>query len=74
MTCKVTVQKNTFSESLAIVGRAVGSRSNLPILSNILLSKDGDQLRLSATDLTLGVTAGLPEWYKQRITERMSDE
>jgi len=21
-----------------------------------------------------GVTAGLPEWYKQRITERMSDE
>jgi DNA polymerase III subunit beta len=56
MTCKATVQKNTFSESLAIVGRAVGSRSNLPILSNILLSKDGDQLRLSATDLTLGVT------------------
>jgi len=56
MTCKVTVQKNTFSESLAIVGRAVGSHSHLPILSNILLSKDEDQLRLSATDLTVGVT------------------
>ena len=56
MTCKVTVQKNTFSESLAIVGRAVGSHSHLPILLNILLSKDEDQLRLSATDLTVGVT------------------
>jgi len=56
MTCKVTVQKNTFSESLAIVGRAVGSHSHLPILSNILLNKDEDQLRLSATDLTVGVT------------------
>ena len=56
MTCKVTVHKNTFSESLAIVGRAVGSHSHLPILSNILLSKDEDQLRLSATDLTVGVT------------------
>ncbi len=56
MTCKVIVQKNTFSESLAIVGRAVGSHSHLPILSNILLSKDEDHLRLSATDLTVGVT------------------
>jgi DNA polymerase III subunit beta len=56
MTSKVTVQKNIFAESLAIVGRAVGAHSHLPILSNILLSKDDGQLRLSATDLTLGVT------------------
>ena len=56
MTCKVTIQKNTFSESLAIIGRAVGSHAHLPILSNVLLSKDEGQLRLSATDLTLGVT------------------
>jgi len=59
MTCKVTVQKNTFAESLAIVGRAVGSHTHLPILSNVLLSKDEGQLRLSATDLTLGVTVWL---------------
>ena len=59
MTCKVTVQKNVFAESLAIVGRAVGSHTHLPILSNVLLSKDEGQLRLSATDLTLGVTVWL---------------
>ena len=56
MTCKVIVQKGTFAESLAIVGRAVGSHSHLPILSNVLLNKDEGQLRLSATDLTMGVT------------------
>ncbi len=57
MTCKVTVQKSTFADSLAIVGRAVGAHTHLPILSNVLLSKQEGQLRLSATDLTLGVTA-----------------
>ena len=56
MTSKVTVQKNAFAESLAIIGRAVGSHTHLPILSNVLLSKEEGQLRLSATDLTLGVT------------------
>jgi DNA polymerase-3 subunit beta len=56
MTCKVIVQKGTFADSLAIVGRAVGSHSHLPILSNMLLNKDEGQLRLSATDLTMGVT------------------
>ena len=36
MTSKVTVQKNIFAESLAIVGRAVGSHTHLPILSQYL--------------------------------------
>ena len=46
MTCKITVQKSTFADSLAIVGRAVGSHAHLPILSNVLLSRDEGQLRL----------------------------
>jgi DNA polymerase-3 subunit beta len=56
MATKVTVQRNIFAESLAIVGRAVGSHTHLPVLSNVLLSKDEGQLCISATDLTLGVT------------------
>jgi DNA polymerase-3 subunit beta len=56
MTSKVIIQKSVFADSLAIVGHAVGSHTHLPILSNVLLSKDEGQLRLSATDLTLGVT------------------
>ncbi|TLM99055.1 hypothetical protein FDZ73_22465, partial [bacterium] len=56
MASKVTVQRNIFAESLAIVGRAIGSHAHLPILSNVLLNKDQGQLRISATDLTLGVS------------------
>lgn len=56
MANKVTVQRNIFAESLAIVGRAIGSHTHLPILSNVLLNKDEGQLRISATDLTLGVS------------------
>ena len=56
MATKVTVQKTTFADSLAMVGRAVGSHSHLPILSNVLLASEEGQLRLSATDLTVGIT------------------
>ena len=56
MSSKVTVQKNTLSESLAIVGRAVGNHVHLPILANVLLNKEEGQLRLSATNLTIGVS------------------
>jgi DNA polymerase-3 subunit beta len=56
MATKVTVQKTTFADSLAMVGRAVCSHSHLPILSNVLLASDEGHLRLSATDLTVGIT------------------
>ena len=56
MASKVTVQKSIFAESLAIVGRAIASHTHLPVLGNILISKEEDQLRLSATDLTIGVS------------------
>lgn len=56
MATKVTVQKEAFAGSLAMVGRAVGSHSHLPILANVLLASDEGQLRLSATDLTVGIT------------------
>jgi len=59
MTSKVTIQKSTFAESLAIVGRAVASHVHLPVLANVLISKEEDQLRLSATDLTMGVSVWL---------------
>lgn len=56
MTCKVTVQKNVLADSLAIVGRAVGNHAHLPVLANVLLSKEDGRLRLSATNLTVGIS------------------
>ena len=56
MTSKITIQRCALAESLAIVGRAVGTHAALPILSNVLLCKEEGQLKLSSTDLTLGVS------------------
>jgi DNA polymerase III subunit beta len=53
------VQVSCFQENLAkglsIVGRAVASRSTLPVLGNILLEAKDNQLRLSATNLEIGI-------------------
>ena len=40
---------------LGVVKRAVATRSVLPVLSNVMLSTDGDRLKLSATDLEIGI-------------------
>src|SRR5579883_3242819 len=49
------VQEN-LAKGLAIVGRAVATRSTLPILSNVLLQTDQSRLKLAATNLEIGVT------------------
>ncbi len=40
---------------LGIVGRAVASRAQLPVLSHILIEAKSDGLTLSATDLEIGI-------------------
>jgi DNA polymerase III subunit beta len=53
---KLNVSQQQFAHGLGIVSRAVSSRSTLPVLSNILLATDDGRLRLSATNLELGIT------------------
>jgi DNA polymerase-3 subunit beta len=53
---KLNVSQQQFAHGLGIVSRAVSSRSTLPVLSNILLATDAGRLRLSATNLELGIT------------------
>ena len=43
-------------KGLNIVGRSVGVRTTLPVLSNILLKTEKGGLKLSATDLEVGIT------------------
>jgi DNA polymerase III subunit beta len=56
---RLSVLQENFSKGLSIVGRAVTSRSTLPVLSNILLSTDQDRLKLAATNLEIGVSCWL---------------
>ena len=62
---KVTVQQQQLAHGVAVVARAVTSRSTLPVLSNILIKTDEGRLRLSATNLELGISA----WIGGSVTE-----
>lgn len=49
------VQEN-LAKGLAAVGRAVATRSTLPVLGNVLIETDQGRLKLAATNLEIGVT------------------
>ncbi|GCE26103.1 DNA polymerase III subunit beta [Dictyobacter alpinus] len=52
---KITCKQQDLSRGLSIVSHAVSSRSTLPILANILLTTDQGRLKLSATNLEIGI-------------------
>ena len=62
MGMRVSCLQDNLSKGLNIVGRAVGTRSTLPVLSNILMATDNGRLRLAATNLEMGITAWIGEW------------
>jgi len=53
---KIVLLKNNLKSGLDIVGRAVGSNLNLPVLGSVLISAASNQIRLSATNLELAIT------------------
>jgi DNA polymerase III subunit beta len=65
---KVTLLQENLARGLGIVSRAVSPRSTLPVLSNILIATDEGRLRLSATNLEMGITC----WIAARIEEEGS--
>ena len=56
---RLSVLQENLAKGLSIVGRAVSTRSTLPVLSNILLSTDEERLKLAATNLEVGVSCWL---------------
>lgn len=53
---KVSVLQENLARGIAIVSRAVATRSTLPVLGNILLATEGGRLKLAATNLEIGIT------------------
>ena len=62
---KATVQQQQLAHGVSTVSRAVTSRSSLAVLSNILIKTDNGRLRLSATNLELGISA----WIGAKVEE-----
>ncbi len=57
---KFTVLQENLARGLSLVSRAVSPRSTLPVLANILIATDEGRLRLSATNLEMGITCWIP--------------
>lgn len=65
---KVTILQENLARGLGIVSKAVSPRSTLPVLANVLIASDEGRLRLSATNLEMGITC----WIPARIEEEGS--
>lgn len=57
---KLTINSGDLQKKLSLVSRAISSRSQLPILSHVLLEAKEGKLQLSATDLEIGIETSLP--------------
>src|SRR6478609_5794296 len=53
------MQEN-LARGLSVVSRAVSSRSTLPVLANVLLKTEDGGLKLTATNLEIGITYWVP--------------
>ncbi len=62
---KITCKQQDLSRGLSAVSHAVSSRTTLPILSNILLATDHGRLKLSATNLEIGINC----WVDGQVQE-----
>lgn len=62
---QVSCLQENLAKGLSIVGRAVASRSTLPVLSNVLLATDNGKLKLSATNLEIGINC----WVGAKIEQ-----
>jgi len=65
---KITCKQQDLSRGLSVVSHAVSNRSTLPILANILLATDNGRLKLSATNLEIGINC----WVDCEIHEEGS--
>ena len=57
---KASVLQNHLAHGLGMVSKAVSPRSTLPVLANVLVATDAGRLRLSATNLELGISCWIP--------------
>ncbi len=53
---KITATQEQLSHGLRVAGRAVATRSPLPITTNLLLTTDEGRLKLSATNLEIAIS------------------
>src|SRR5881396_1911996 len=56
---KLTCSRDEFVARLAVVARAVSTRSSVQVLAGVLLRAEGGELQLAATDMELSLRTSL---------------
>lgn len=62
---KVSVMQKSLAKGLSVVGRAVATKSTLPVIGNVLLATEDSKLKLAATNLEIAITC----WTGAKIEE-----
>lgn len=57
---KFKIKKDVLLDGIQTVQNVITPKSTLPILMNILIETSGDKLKLTATDLDVGITCLIP--------------
>ena len=57
---KLSVMQENLARGLTVVRRAVSTRGTLPVLANVLLRTEDGGLKLTATNLEIGITYWVP--------------
>src|SRR5574338_106292 len=61
----VSVMQENLARGLGVVSRAVSSRATLPVLANVLLKTENSGIKLTATNLEIGINC----WVPGKVTE-----
>jgi DNA polymerase-3 subunit beta len=56
----ISVMQENLARGLGVVSRAVSSRATLPVLANVLLKTEDGGLKLTATNLEIGINCWVP--------------
>lgn len=64
---RVSILQETLAKGLGTVGRVVPARSTLAVLNNVLMATEGGRLRLSATNLEMGLS--VTTWLGANVEE-----
>ncbi len=62
---RLTCLQENLNRGLSVVGRAVATRTTLPITNNVLLAADQSRLKLAATNLEMAITC----WIGAKVGE-----
>ena len=57
---KFKVDKDILVKGMEVIQNVISAKATLPILSNILIETQKDGLRMTATDLNIGISCVIP--------------